>query len=93
MILLAQQPVDLRLGDHPGAQALKEQLSSGHGFVTNSLHPGGQTEFLRGLGLGAVARKPSHDKAGMDARGASRSLTKLAMIFETPLLHVHIHPA
>lgn len=35
VILLAQQPVDLRLGDHPGAQALKEQFPSGHRFVTN----------------------------------------------------------
>jgi hypothetical protein len=35
VILLAQQPVDLRLGDYSGAQALKEQLASGHRFVTN----------------------------------------------------------
>ena len=35
VILLAQQPVDLRLGDYPGAQALKEQFASGHRFVTN----------------------------------------------------------
>ena len=40
-ILLAQQPVDLSLGDHPGAQALKEQLASGHRFVTDLLHSGG----------------------------------------------------
>lgn len=40
-ILLAQQPVDLGLGDHPGAQALKEQLASGHRFVTKLLHLGG----------------------------------------------------
>ena len=40
-ILLAQQPVDLSLGDHPGAEALKEQLASGHWFVTTSSHSGG----------------------------------------------------
>jgi hypothetical protein len=44
VILLAQQPVDLSLGDYPGAQALKEQLASGHRFVTNYLHAGGQVE-------------------------------------------------
>jgi hypothetical protein len=39
--LLAQQPVDLGLGDHPGAEALEEQLASGHRLVTKSLHPAG----------------------------------------------------
>ncbi len=44
VILLAQQPVDLSLGDNPGAQALKKQLACCHRFVTNSLHPGGLAE-------------------------------------------------
>ena len=39
-ILLAQQPVDFSLGNHPRAQALKEQLASGHRPVTKSLHDG-----------------------------------------------------
>lgn len=82
MILLAQQPVDLSLGDHSGAQALKEQLTSGHRFVTNSLHPGVRKEFPRVLGLRAGARKPWHDTTGVDARDASRFLTRLAMILK-----------
>jgi len=44
VILLAQQPVDLSLGDHPGAQALKKQLACCHRYVTNSLHTGGLAE-------------------------------------------------
>ena len=39
-ILLAQQPVDLSVGDHPRTQALKEQLASGHRLVTKLLHHG-----------------------------------------------------
>ena len=39
--LLSQQPVDLGLGDHPGAEALEEQLASGNRLVTKSLHPAG----------------------------------------------------
>jgi hypothetical protein len=42
--LLAQQPVDLGLGDYPGAEALEEQLSSGHRRVTKSLHPDSSAE-------------------------------------------------
>jgi hypothetical protein len=66
-ILLAQQPVDLSLGDHPGAEALKEQLTSGHRFVTNLSHPGGSAGLPRGPRPRASARKPSHDRAGMVA--------------------------
>ena len=44
VILLAQQPVDLSLGDHSGAQALKEQFASGHRFVTDWLHAGDLAE-------------------------------------------------
>jgi hypothetical protein len=47
--VLAEQPVDLSLGDHPGAQALKEQLASGHRSVTKLLHLGGSAGALRGL--------------------------------------------
>jgi len=93
-VLLAQQPVDLGLGDHSGAQAPEEQLASGHRFVTNSLHLDGWSELLRGLGPHTVARKHRYDRAGMDATGASRSLMKLAMIFDIdPPPHVHVHPA
>ena len=93
-VLLAQQPVDLGLGDHPGAEALEEQLASGHRFVTTSSHSGGTAGLPRGLGLRAAARKPCHDRAGLDVYGASRSLMKLAMIFENVLPpRVHVHPA
>jgi len=49
-ILLAQQPIDLCLGDHPGAEALKKQLAGSHDFVTKVLHPGGLAGHLRGPG-------------------------------------------
>jgi hypothetical protein len=38
--LVAQHPVDLGPGDHPGAEALEEQLASGHRLVTGLLHRG-----------------------------------------------------
>jgi hypothetical protein len=41
----------LSLGDPPGAQALKEQLASGHRSVTQLLQFGGLAELPRGLGL------------------------------------------
>jgi hypothetical protein len=31
VVLPGQQPVDLRLGDHPGAEGFEEQLADGHG--------------------------------------------------------------
>jgi len=55
-VLLAQQPVDLGLGDHPGAEALEEQLASGHRFVTTSSHSGGTDgAYAR---PGAPSRRP-----------------------------------
>ena len=39
--LLAEQPIDVSLGDHPGAEGLEEQLASGHQDVTELLHPDG----------------------------------------------------
>ena len=79
-ILLAQQPVDLSLGDHPGAQAPKEQLTSGHRLVTKLLHPGCWAGLSRALGPLVTALKHRRARAGMDVRRASHCLIRLAMI-------------
>lgn len=79
-ILLAQQPVDLSLGDHPGTQALKEQLTSGHRLVTKLLHPGCWAGLPRALGPLVTALKHRRARAGMDVRRASHCLMRLAMI-------------
>lgn len=54
--LLAEQPVDLGLGDHPGAEAFEKQLASSHGVVTDLLHPGGSAGPPRGLRHRCIAR-------------------------------------
>jgi len=89
--LLGKQPVDLSLGDHPGAEALEEQLASGHRFVTKLLHPGGSARLLWGYGPLAAAQRGCGDWLWAAFPGASRSLTSLAMISESRFSDVHLH--
>jgi hypothetical protein len=65
--LAGQQPVDLGLGDHPGAEAAEEQLTCGHWLVTNPLHAGSGA----GLPWGPPADR---------GRGSCRGLQPLSLL-------------